>query len=54
MSFGFLHGGLFEGELKTFLETGHIRVQIFLLLNYFVDAKLTSNRMVFEGQANFR
>ena len=34
--FGFLHGGLFEGPLKTLIAARHIPVGIPLSLNYFL------------------
>ena len=45
-------GGLFEGDLNIFLVVG--RWKFFLLVNYFVDATHTSNRMHFKGQGNLR
>jgi len=44
---------LFEGGFRNILVVGHIPVEIFLLVNYFFDAKLTSYWMFFEGKANF-
>ena len=38
---------------KIFLVVSHILVEIFLLVNYFFDATHASNRMFFNGQANF-
>ena len=58
--FGFLHGGLFVGGrlfrwevLNVFIVVGHISVEICLLINYFFDSTLTSNKVFFKGQANF-
>ena len=40
--------------MKIFLVVSHDPVDIFLLINYFFDATHTSNRMLFEEQANPR
>ena len=51
--FGHLHGGLLERGLikerleKFFLVIGEVPVEIFVVINYFFDASLTSNRMFF-------
>ena len=37
-----------------FLVVGHIPVEVFLLVNYFICATHTSNRMFCKGQATFR
>ena len=48
-----LHGRLFEeGGLKIFLVVGHIPAEIFLLINYILDATHTSNAM-FLRTSNF-
>ena len=46
--------GAYSGGLKFFLVVGHIPVEIFLLVSYFVHATHTSNTIIFKGQANFR
>ena len=47
-------GGIIRGVFKILLAVDQIPVEIFLLINYFFDATVTSNRLFFKGQANFR
>ena len=50
----FSKGVLFEVGFKIFFAVGHTPVEMFLLVNYFVHATHTSNRMFFKGQTSFR
>ena len=43
-----------KGALKIFLVVGHIKIEIFLLLNYFFDSTHKSNRISFKEQASSR
>ena len=42
------------GAYKVFFVVGHTPVEMFLLVNYFIHATHTSNRMFFKGQTSFR
>ena len=46
--------GLLDEGFKIFLVVGPIPVEIFLIMNYFFDARHASNRITFSEQAKFR
>ena len=47
-------GAHFEEGLKSFPGSDKVPVEIFLLINCFFDATLTSIWVFLEGQSNFR
>ena len=47
-------GAHFEEGLKSFPGSDQVPVEIFLLINCFFDATLTSIWVFLEGQSNFR